>query len=252
MNKPNYVYWAMTLMMVVFAYASYRYVDSYSDSIQPSAFRSFSVSGEGKVVAVPDVARFTFSVITQGSKDIASLQRDNTSKVNKIINFVKASDVDKKDIQTQNYDLTPRYQTYGCENGVCPPSEIVGYTISQTVEVKIRDFSKIGDVLAGVVQNGANNVSQLSFTIDDPALVQSQAREEAIIRAKVKAEAVARAGGFALGRLLSIEEPEFGYPTFYGRGGDFAVLESKALPAPTIEPGSQEVWVNVVLRYEIK
>lgn len=253
MSKPNYVYWATTLMMLVFAYAAYSFVDSYSKSIQPGSFRSFAVSGEGKVVAVPDVARFTFSVITQGSKDIAILQRDNTSKVNKIINFIKASGVEEKDITTQNYDLSPRYQTYGCQNGVCPPSEIVGYTISQSVEVKIRDFSKIGDVLAGVVQNGANNVSRLSFTIDDPEMIKSKAREEAILRAKAKAEKVAQAGGFALGRLLSIEETDFVQP-FYGRGGDFGViaLEAKALPAPTIEPGSQDVRVSLILRYEIR
>ena len=124
------------MALIVFAYAAYSYTDSYSKSIQPTSFRSFSVSGEGKTVAVPDVAQFSFGVITQGSKDITSLQRDNTSKTNKIINFIKASGVDEKDIKTQNYDLSPRYQTYGCENGICPPSEIVGYTLVRLFKLK--------------------------------------------------------------------------------------------------------------------
>ena len=125
--------------------------------------------------------------------------------------------------------------------------------VSQTVQVKIRNFGKIGDVLAGVVQNGSNNVSQLAFVIDDPSQVQGEAREEAIRKAKEKAMAIARAGGFALGRLLSIEEPDFGFPRYYGVGGDFgAVSKAESLPPPTIEPGSQEVMINVVLRYEIK
>lgn len=247
---------AIIIFLGVAAYNGLRYVDAYSKSIQPSSFRSFSITGEGKSVAVPDVATFTFSVITEGKKDIATLQKTNTEKVNKAIEFLKSNKIDAKDIKTDSYNLDPRYQYATCPTGggVCPPPEIVGYTITQTVSVKIRDFAKIGDVLSGVIKNGANSVSQLSFTIDDPTKVQDAAREEAIAKAKVKAEMVAKAGGFSVGKLLSITE-ENSYPPLYeyGRGGGAMMAKAeRVVPVPTIEPGSQETKITVTLTYEIE
>jgi len=253
-NKiKNYLGVAVIGVILIFAYAALSYVNAFSRSIQPSSFRSFSVSAEGKIVAIPDVAQFSFGVKTEGGKNIADLQKENTKKVNQAIEFVKASGVETKDIKTVNYNLEPRYQYYSCprEGGPCPPPDIVGYTVTQTVLIKVRDFKKIGDILSGVIQNGANEVSQLSFAIDDPTLVQNQARNEAIAKAKEKAISIAKAGGFRLGRLLSIEEsqgpePIYRYKTLEAVGG------GEAIPSPVIEPGSQEITITVTLKYEIE
>lgn len=259
-NKiKNYLGVAIIIVLLFTAYAALSYVKTYSRSIQPSSFRSFSVSAEGKIVAVPDVAQFTFGVKTEGGKNISDLQKENTEKVNKAIEFIKSNGVEAKDIKTTNYSLNPRYQYYSCprvESSVtpCPPPDIVGYTITQTVSVKIRDFAKIGDILAGVIENGANEVSSLSFAIDDITLVQDQARNEAIIKAKIRALSVAKAGGFRLGRLLSIEEGAM--PMYYN---DYAMTKSMGMGGeavstvpPTIEAGSQEITVTMTLRYEIE
>ncbi len=253
----NYLNIAIIIVLFIFAFSAMSYVNSYSKSIQPSSFRSFSASGEGKITAIPDIAQFTFSVITEGGKGIVELQKENTGKVNKIISFIKSSGVKDKDVKTQNYNLDPRYQYYSCpvkQDSVepCPPAEIVGYTITQTVSVKIRNFEKIGDIMTGVVQNGANSVSQLSFAIDDPSFIQDKAREEAIGKAKARTELIARAGGFNVGKLLSIDENNYPVPVYgYGIGGG---MEKSAVlsVSPQIEPGSQEITVNVVLRYEIE
>jgi uncharacterized protein YggE len=253
MNKKikNCLGIAIIAVLVIFALSGAVYVYFYSKWAQPSSYRSFSVSGEGKAVAVPDIARFTFSVITEGGLGLGDLQLTNTTKTNKVLEFLTSKGIDKKDIKTEGYNLTPRYQYFDCrKNGVCPPAEIVGYSVSQMVSVKIRDFAKIGELLSGVVANGANSVSELSFTIDDPTEVQNQAREEAIAKAKVKAEAVAKAGGFSLGKLLSIEEGGLYAPMAmeksYGIGG------GGVSSVPTVEPGSQEITVNMTLSFEIK
>lgn len=256
MDDKNKSYFgaAFVIVLFIFAYAALSYVSSYSKSIQPSSFGSFSVSAQGKITAIPDVAQFTFSVITQGGKDIISLQKENTEKANKAVAFLKAQNVDTKDIKTVSYNLEPRYQYFDCnrlanEGKICPPPEIVGYAVTQTVSVKIRDFGKIGGVLSGVVENGANSVSQLSFAIDDQSSVEGKARDEAIGKAREKAETIAKAGGFKIGRLLSIEEG-FSPTPFYAFAGE----ETKGVmpSVPTIEPGSQEVTVNITLRYEIQ
>lgn len=251
---------AIIIGIFMAGYAVVSFANSYSKSIEPSSFRSFSVSAEGEVTAIPDVAQFTFSVITQGGKELGKLQGENTEKTNRAIEFVKDQGVEDKDIKTQTYNVDPRYQYFSCprslsgETEPCPPPEIVGYTVTQTVQVRIRDFEKIGDILSGVVENGANSVSQLSFTVDDPEERQSEARAQAIGKAREKAEAVAAAGGFRVGRLLSIQEGGYyPFPVFdYARGGAFAETAPQALPAPSIEPGSQEIKVNVTLVYEIQ
>lgn len=256
------MYVALTIALLVGAYAALSYVGTYSASVEPSSFRSFAVTAQGKVVTVPDVAEFNFSVVTEGGTDLGSLQEANTEKMNKAIEFVKSSGVDAKDIQTNNYYINPRYQYYNCGQYAsgsvqpCPPAEIVGYTVTQNVDVKIRDFSKIGGILSGVVKNGANTVSQLQFTIDDPEKAKNDARADAIEKAMTQAEEVADAAGFSVGRLLSVDESGYN-PYYYDSVRSMKAMASgiggaESAPVPAIEPGSQEVNVTVTLRYEIK
>lgn len=253
MENKNLFNWAAIVLMLVLAVSSLWYVSTYNESIQPGSFRSFSVTGEGKAIVVPDVARFTFGVLTEASgKDIAKLQTDNTAKMNKIIAVLKKAGLAEKDIKTESYNLSPRYQYCGRESVICPPSQIVGYTIDQTVSVKVRDFGKIGSILSEVVTAGATNISQVEFTVDDMEQVRNEARALAIEQAREQAKATAKAGGFRVGKLLSLEENSGPMPMMYeksiGFGGDMAVASA---PVPAIEPGSTEVVVNVFLRYEI-
>ncbi len=233
------------------------FTKAFSKSVSPTGSRSFTVQGEGKSVAVPDVAEFYFSVITQKNGTLTDLQKENNEKMNKAIAYVKTQGVEEKDIKTSGYDVNPQYEYYQCRaGGVCPPPTIKGYQVSQTVRVKVRDFDKVGGILSGVVQNGANSVSSLQFTLEDPYAARNLARAEAIERAKEQAKQVAKAGGFRLGKLISIDD-NGGYSPMvsmaYGRGGAVAMdsAETKEQVA-NVEPGSDEVVMTVVLRYEIK
>jgi len=247
----NYLGIAAILGIIAIGYASVSLVRS----IEPTSFRSFTVSAEGKISAAPDIASISFGVVTEGGTDIAILQEENTKKANEAIDFLKASGIKPEDIKTSNYSVEPRYQYSNCvgDRGPCPPPEIVGYAVRQTVSIKIRDFSKIGAILSGVVSKGANVVSGLSFEIDDPIALQNQARAQAIEKARSKAKATAKAGDFRLGKLLSVEESG-GYIPFYRdvKAEALSIGVGGATPAPTIEPGSQEITVNVFLKYEIK
>lgn len=265
-NTKNAMGWAIVLGVIAVGYASISFVHSYGESIQPSSFRSFSVSSQGKAIAIPDIAEFTFTVITQGGKDLTSLQSKNTTAANKAIAFVKSNGVADKDIKTQYYNVAPDYQTYSCklpQYGIpestdgsssvrpCPPASIVGYTITQSVNVKIRDFTKIGDIVGGVVTNGANQVGQLSFTLDDPTAVQNQAKADAITKAKAEAKTIAQAAGFTIGRLLNIQAGT-PYPV-YGMGGAMPLsAKATAAQAPDIQAGSEEIDMTVTLQYEIQ
>lgn len=229
------------------------YLYYYSKSANPAGYKSFAVTADGKAIGIPDTAEFTLSVITEGGLDIINLQNQNTAKMNKIIQYAKSNGIESKDIKTKNYSLTPRYQDSRCGDNPCPPPQIVGYSIYQTVSVKTKNFDKINIILSGAVANGANSVSTPAFKIDDPTNVENEARAQAIVKAKEKALKIAEAGGFRLGQLLSIDEYQ-AYPYMMeGKGGGMSATVAAPMVAapPTIEPGSQEVSVNVTLRYEI-
>ncbi|MDO8504288.1 MAG: SIMPL domain-containing protein [Candidatus Liptonbacteria bacterium] len=256
----NYLGIVGILGMLVASFVAWRYVGAYANSIEPGTYRSFSVSADGKYVAIPDIATFTFRVITEGGKDLGALQTQNTEKTNKVIAFVKAKGVEAKDIKTESYDVQPRYQYSNCGiytqgNSVCPPPTIVGYTITQSVSVKVRDLGKAGEVLGGVVDSGANDVSQLTFTLDNPDSAKASARSEAMGKAKTKAEAIANEGGFSLGKLISIQIDDGvnRQPVYYAKETSYAMGAgvSASAPTPSIEPGSQDVNVSVTLTYEI-
>jgi uncharacterized protein YggE len=246
---------ALIAGLVVVGYSSLQFVSNYGKSIEPSSFRSFWVSGDGKAVEVPDIAQFTFSVITEGTRDIGKLQQENTQKMNTAMEFVKKQGIDQKDISTQNYSIEPRYENTICEyDRPCPQPEIIGYTVRQSATVKVRDFSKVSNLLTGVVDAGANSVSQLFFTIDDPTQVQDMARAEALEKARERAEKIADQAGFGLGRILEIDEGYIALP--YQRSYMETSFDAKNMDgasiAPSIEPGSQEVQVTMRIKYEIE
>ncbi len=221
---------------------------------------TITVSGEGEVFAVPDIAEFTFSVVSL-KPTVAAAQEDATKKMNAVSAYLKEAGIAEKDIRTTGYNVYPQYdyETITCPVGTyCPGGKQVlrGYEVRQTTTVKVRDTAKAGDLLAGVGGKGATEVSSLTFTFDDVDAVQDEARDEAIADAKEKAEVLARQLGVKLIRVVSFNESSGGYPVpmyardvAYGMGG--ATNEVKAV-APDISTGENKVTSNVSVTYEIR
>jgi hypothetical protein len=227
--------------ILIFSFSLLWFVYEYSKS-RPE-LRTFSVSGEGKEIVVPNIAEIRIGVISEG-KDLAALQKENSEKMNKIISFLKEKGIDEKDIQTENYLVTPKYDYSK------PPYRIVGYTINQDLKVKVRDLSKIGEILSQAVNYGANNVYGPNFTVDDKEVFLEKAREKAIKNAKEKAEKIAKTTGFRLGKIVGIQES--GTSEFYPVMLKAAPESASEIFQPQIEPGSQEIKVQVNITFEIK
>ena len=165
-----------------------------------------------------------------------------------MISFVKSQGIEAKDIKTSGYNLSPDYQ-YD-EN--LRRSFIVGYTITQSVNVKVRDFDKLPKVLSGLTPVGVNQISGISFTVEDPEKFMREARKIAFERAKAKAQSMASQNGVRLGKVVNINEfggypppiPYFGRVEALGKGGDIA--------PPTIEPGTEEITVQVSVTYALR
>jgi len=207
------------------------------------------VEGTGKVTSVPDLAKISLGVETQAST-VSKAQVDNTKKMNAIISAVKEMGVVDKDIKTTNYSIWPRYN-YDRDTGV---SNIIGYTINQSVEISIRELDKIGDILQKSGDLGANQVGGINFTIDNPETLKSQAREKAIEDAKVKAVTLFKSIGVKPGRIVGYNEVYPGsYCPYYSSSVSLKEgIGGAGVPAPDVEVGSQDVEVNISLIYELQ
>jgi len=244
------------IAFIVLAFSAIVYVYQYGRSIdQTYPNKTFSVDGDAKMETATDIATFSATVVTEGGKNVADIQKQNTEKMNTINAFLGEQGVEKKDLQTSQYSLNPRYSYSNCVSGeVCPPPAITGYTLTQSLTVKVRNLESLGDMLSGIVEKGANTVSGVDFTVDDDTDARQVARTEAIAKAKQKAIEIARAGNFRVGKLVSLYEDSGMNPTdtvnYRGLGGGLQA-DVKSAVAPVIEPGTQQGTVHINLTYEI-
>jgi uncharacterized protein YggE len=206
-----------------------------------------SVSAMGEVYAKPDLALISFSVVTE-EKTVADALAKNSESMNKIIDFLKDSGLEDKDLKTTTFRITPRYEWHKSEIPPYPEGErvLVGYEVTQSLQVKIRDMSNIGALIEGAADAGANTVGSLEFTFEDEDEFKKQAREIAINKAKTKAEELAKQLGVSLGRVTGFNESSVS-PIFY------RAEESSALggAAPGVETGENLVQSSVTITYEI-
>lgn len=200
------------------------------------------IDGQGKMIGTPDIARINVGMVTEADT-VVDAQDANTEKMNKLITELKKMGIDSKDMQTVDYSIWPKYEyTEGRSN-------IVGYTVSQSVQIKIRDTEKISLALAAAGQAGANQVSGVSFDIDDPDALKEQARLEALQDAQDRAQNVVQALGVTLGNAVGFSESVY-YPATRGYL-DYAEGLGGAGDAPQIESGTMEITSDVTVTYEI-
>lgn len=220
---------------------------------------TISVQGTADRMVSPDVATFTFSVMSE-EVDANAAQQKSATAMKAITDYLKAQGVAEEDIKTVYYNLYPRYEYPGgfCDDwGYCAPGEqtLAGYTADESITVKVREITKAADLIAGVGSNGATNISGLTFTIDDPDALKEEIRAEAIADARAKAERLAESLGVRLGDLTYYyeEQPYYPYSEYGGYGGMMMEKQADAaMSAPTIAPGQNEISSMVNLTYEIK
>jgi uncharacterized protein YggE len=241
-------FFACTLLAALTAWAGIKAVNGLREHKfigVPLERNVISVSGEGKVVAPPDVAVADFGMSVE-RRTVAEAQRENTRVMNEFIAKLQEFGVDKKDVQTTSYGVNPLYDY---TNG---RTVLRGYAVSQNVHVKVRNLDKAGDLVGMAGELGLNQVGSLSFTIDEPKALRAEAREMAIADAREQAESLARAAGVKLRRVISFSENGGGVPMPYYYAKDMALEAGNQAAAPTLAAGSTEIVVNATITYEIE
>lgn len=235
----------LAFFILLFAYTKLAGPIPFSvNSISTQNPGGFSVTGEGKAQIKPDLATVNLGVQATGvSTQVVQDQMNKT--INAVVAAVKDQGIDEKDIQTAQYTINPTYDYTG------GTQKITGYSGSTNVAVKVRDISKVNGVIDAATGNGANQVGSPQFSNADNSSALDQARSLAIADAKKKAQSAAGAAGFSLGKIINYSESQGGQPVpvpMVGLGG----AESKAVPPTQVEPGQNEVDLQVTLTYEVK
>ncbi|HKG26608.1 MAG TPA: SIMPL domain-containing protein [Thermomicrobiales bacterium] len=200
-----------------------------------------TVLGHGAATVTPDIATVTIGVqVTKPT--LPEAQSEATAQMTAVLEAIKAAGIDEKDIQTAYYSVNV-LQNY---DNTGNPTEVIGYQVSNQVNVVVRDLDKVGQLLEDVVAAGANSIYGITFGVSDPSDAQSQARADAVADAKKRAEELAKAAGLSLGRVLSISEG-ISQPIPYYDSGQFAGGKAGA----PVQFGTTEVTVDVQVTYEL-
>ncbi|MCK9345185.1 MAG: SIMPL domain-containing protein [Candidatus Pacebacteria bacterium] len=224
-----------------------------------SASNTISVSGEGEVFAAPDIANISFTIRESAAK-VSDAQDKVSTKVKAALAVARKAAADK-DIKTQNYNSYPKYEwqegTPYCAGIECPqyrPGKqvIVGYEVSQTVTIKVRDLEKVNTLVDGLAGAGVTEMQGPNFAIDNEDSLKAEARKIAIDKARAKAEVLARDLGVDLVRIVSFSEGG-NYPIYAREMMVSAKYDSAGgAPAPELPRGENQIVSNVTVTYEIR
>jgi uncharacterized protein len=217
---------------------------------------TITVQGSGQASMAPDVARVSFTV-QNTSPTVSAAQTATTKQANAAIDFVKTQGVAEKDVRTLSYNISPQYSYPNpCpRGGFCPDytgaPKITGYQVSETIEVKMRDLTKVGDMLSGLGNLEVQNINGPAFALDDATVGYDAARADAIDKAKTQASLLAKQLGVRLGKIVNFSESTGGYPypVMYGMG---ASADAKAASAPSVPVGENTYNASVSVTYEIR
>jgi len=225
---------------------------------------SITVSGTGEVFVAPDVANFT-GTISADAKTMAAAGKSATDQENKLIAKLTEAGIAKDDIKTVSYNAHPKYENrmvsmpeISCYGGNCPTpvtnSVITGYTVSESLSIKVRNLEKAGDIAKLLADSNLNSVNGPDFAIDKPEDAQNEARGKAIDDAKAQAEILSQQLGVKLVEIIDFQASNGNgpiYPMAYAmKSMDSA--GAVAAPSPELPAGQTNIKSSVSITYRIR
>lgn len=213
---------------------------------------TIQLSGHGEVTAAPDTAYVTSGVTSQGATAKEALAA-NTADMSQLINVLKTAGIDPKDIQTSGFGVNPNYiySDNRDANGYPLPPKIAGYTVTNSVTVHVRDIAILGKVLDQAVSVGANTISGISFSVEDPSALYDEARKSAFADARQKADLYAAAASVSLGAIENINEnSSYTPPPVPYMAKAMAAPVDRSAPVP-VETGQLTYSIDVNVTWDI-
>ncbi len=208
--------------------------------------QGISVTGQGKVTVVPDIATLQLGIEAQEST-VAQAQQEAATAMNKVMTSLTNDGVAKNDIKTQTFSITQVTQY----DNKTQKQIIIGYRVDNMVIAKIRTLDKVGSIIDDVAAAGGDltRINSISFSVDDPTPYYTQARKAAMADAQSKASQLANEAGVGLGKPTFISDSTYTPPV---PSPVVTMAEAPALATTPISPGSMDITDSVQITYAIK
>jgi uncharacterized protein len=202
---------------------------------------AISVTGEATVSVPPDQAQIDGG-ITSEAKTAREASDANNTAMGKVLLALKGAGIEEKDVQTSRLSLQPQSAP---KTGA---AAIVSYRASNRVTVRLRDVTKVANVIDTLVGAGANEIGGINFVVSQASKLLDDAREQAVADARRKAEIYARAAGVTLGAPLSISEQGGGGPSPM----PFRKMAAGMAASTPVAQGEETLAVTVSVSWAIK
>ncbi|MCC6189245.1 MAG: SIMPL domain-containing protein [Anaerolineales bacterium] len=207
--------------------------------------RTIAVTGTGSAYGAPDIAHVQLGVQTRGA-DPGQAVNDNNARMEALIAAIQGMGIAEQDMQTTNFSVYVQ-QDYDPQTG--RPLENTNYVVDNTLNVTVRDPDLLGDVLSGAVDAGANSIHGVSFSVEDVAALQAEARAKAVADARARAEQLAQSTGVTLDTVMTVSENVYAdQPIVFGRD----MAQAAVGGAVPVQTGQVQVNLQVTLVYTIK
>lgn len=164
------------------------------------ATRTISVSGKGSASVQPDMARISLSVIER-DPSLDAAQRAVADVTARILTLLDTLGIDRQLIDTTGATVQPNYRW----NRQAEQQELIGYIAERRIEIEVRDLDVLGNVVEGVVKNGANRVSPPVLDSTERRRVYREALARATEDARDNARVLAKSFGVTLGPVIRID-----------------------------------------------
>jgi uncharacterized protein YggE len=197
------------------------------------------VSADGKFESAPDTALIQFNISAQENSPRAAYDRaaQETEQVRQIM---KSNGIDPKSAEIGFFSLQPVYDWKD------PKRRVIGFRVSNSVSLKLKDFTKVGPIVQQLGAQEFNENVNLSYTLEGIDAAKLRAVEDAFQRARAEAATVAKAGGRALGELsyASVDTIEPIRPLAMPMAARAMAAQAPQVAAPTEEFSAQKVTIT--------
>lgn len=220
-----------------------------AESVQQVQNR-ITVLGKGEISVKPDIVYLSIGV-ESFAETAKSAQKNNAQKMAKINALLKNTwKIDDKDIKTEQFYVQPNY-TYSDKEG----RKVQNYSANHSLEVTLRDLSKVGELLDAAAEAGANNIGNARFSIENRDAFETQVIEKAMANADIKAQAIAKASKRQLGIVVNVVQDEAANHEVFNFGTmEMAQAKNTSMDqaSTSVKPGEIKLITQLYVQYEMK
>lgn len=239
-----------TLILLTVLFGVFLMVDrSAYAQVSNQPFPGVTVTGEGIVRVMPDMATVRFSIVTRGL-DAETARQQNAAASSEAMNAVRALGIPEERIRMETFRIEP-IREY---NETTRQYVEKGLEVIRDVVVQVYDLELLPTLVAEVVQKGANRLHGVSYDLRDRKTARNEALREAVSNAREKAELMASALGTTLGKVVQVNEQMFDFPQPYFRMASQEMMAKDAAVAPEPDAyasGEIEVRATVQVLFAI-